>query len=98
MQTGPENKFLYVIGEDHRVMSQPVNVRLIQEGFAVVEGITPSARVVVEGAQNLRPGSVVAEANGTATDKKSGKPTGSAPSTTNMPDKTATQPGNTGKQ
>ncbi len=61
VQTGPEKKFLYVIGEDRKVILQPVNVRLIQDNIAVIEGVAPGARVVVEGAQNLRPGSVVAE-------------------------------------
>ena len=61
VQTGPEKKFIYVIGEDRKVASQPVNVRLIQDGIAVVEGVAPGARVVVEGAQNLRPGSLVVE-------------------------------------
>lgn len=65
MQTGPEKKFIYVIGEDRKVASLPVNVRLIQDGIAVIEGIAPGARIVVEGAQNLRPGSVVAESEGT---------------------------------
>lgn len=65
VQTGPEKKFLYVIGEDRKVASLPVHVRLIQDGIAVVEGIAPGTRVVVEGAQNLRPGSVVAEPEGT---------------------------------
>lgn len=61
VQTGPEKKFLYVIGEDRKVTSLPVNVILIQDGFAVIDGIALGARVVVEGAQNLRPGSVVVE-------------------------------------
>jgi RND family efflux transporter MFP subunit len=61
VQTGPERKFLYVIGKDQKVISQPINVRLVQDGFAVIEGATPGARVVVEGAQNLRPGSMVNE-------------------------------------
>ena len=61
VQTGPERKFLYVIGEDRKGASQPVNVRLIQDGIAVIEGVAPGARVVVEGAQNLRPGSLVVE-------------------------------------
>ena len=64
VQTGPENKFVYVIGADHKVESQPVTVRLIQDGIAVIEGVAPGAHVIVEGAQNLRPGSVVAEPNG----------------------------------
>ncbi|MDP1681414.1 MAG: efflux RND transporter periplasmic adaptor subunit [Burkholderiales bacterium] len=62
VQTGPEKKFLYVIGKDNKVASVPVNVRLIQDGLAIIEGVTPGARVVVEGAQNLKPGSVVTEA------------------------------------
>src|SRR3989304_403259 len=61
VQTGPEKKFLYAIGEDQKVASLPVNVILIQDGYAVIDGIAPGARVVVEGAQNLRPGSVVVE-------------------------------------
>ena len=65
VQTGPEKKFIYVIGEDRKVASLPVTVRLIQDGIAVIEGIAPGARIVVEGAQNLRPGSVVAESEGT---------------------------------
>jgi len=64
VQTGPEKKFLYVIGEDRKVAAQPVHVRLIQDGIAVIEGVAPGARVVVEGAQNIRPGSVVAESEG----------------------------------
>jgi RND family efflux transporter MFP subunit len=61
VQTGPEHQFVYVIGADRKVASQPVNVRLIQDGIAVIEGIAPDARVVVEGAHNLRPGNTVAE-------------------------------------
>lgn len=64
VQNGPERKFLYVIGDNNKVSSLPVDVRLIQDGFAVIEGesIASGTRVVVEGAQNLRPGSVVTEA------------------------------------
>ncbi len=61
VQTGPERKFIYIVGQDDKVASVPVQVRLIQDGIAVVEGLEVGARVVVEGAQNLRPGSVVAE-------------------------------------
>ena len=61
VQTGPERKFLYVIGDDSKVVSLPVEVRMIQDGVAVIEGVKPGTRVIVEGAQNLRPGSVVAE-------------------------------------
>jgi RND family efflux transporter MFP subunit len=73
VQTGPEKKFLYVIGEDRKVAALPVTVRLIQNGIAVIEGAAPGTRVVVEGAQNLRPGSVVAEDGGQKTEDSHGK-------------------------
>ena len=63
VQNGPERKFLYVVGENSQVRPLPVNVLLIQEGFAVINGesIMQGMRVVVEGALNLRPGSVITE-------------------------------------
>ncbi|SCY71448.1 RND family efflux transporter, MFP subunit [Nitrosospira sp. Nl5] len=64
VQHGPERTFVYVIGEDGKASPLPVDVRLIQEGIAVIEGegAAPGMRIVVEGAQNLRPGSRVTEA------------------------------------
>ena len=73
VQTGPEKKFVYVIGDDRKVTALPVNVRLIQDGIAVIEGAAPGARVVVEGAQNLRPGSVVSEDKEQRTEDRQGK-------------------------
>lgn len=63
VQNGPERKFVYVIGKDGKANSLTVEVRLIQDGLAVIEGegVAPGTRVVVEGAQNLRPGSVITE-------------------------------------
>lgn len=63
VQNGPEIKFIYVVDDSNKVGSLPVEVRLIQDGMAVIEGksIAPGMRVVVEGAQNLRPGSMVTE-------------------------------------
>ena len=63
VQTGPENRFVYVVGAERKVEQKPVKLAYVEEGFAVVEGVQPGARVVVEGAQNLRPGSTVAEAD-----------------------------------
>jgi RND family efflux transporter MFP subunit len=63
VQTGPERRFVYVVQDDKKVAAQPVKVAYLEETFAVVEGLAPGARVVVEGAQNLRPGSAVAEAD-----------------------------------
>ena len=62
VQTGPENRFVYAVGEDRKVTSRKVTLAYLEEGFAVVDGIQPGERVVVEGAQNLRPGATVTEA------------------------------------
>jgi len=62
VQTGPDSRFVYVVGEDDKVASKPVTLVYVEEKLAVVDGVTPGSRVVVEGAQNLRPGSVVTEA------------------------------------
>ncbi|MDO8465263.1 MAG: efflux RND transporter periplasmic adaptor subunit [Gallionella sp.] len=70
VQTGPEKKFLYVIGDDRKVASLPINVHLIQDGIAVIDGVAPGARVVVEGAQNLKPGDVVSEDRGQKTEDR----------------------------
>lgn len=65
VQTGPEGRFVYVVGADGKVQPRTVKLAYVEEGLSVVQGIDPGARVVVEGAQNLRPGSAVAEADGT---------------------------------
>jgi len=62
VQTGPDNRFVYQVGDDNKAVPKPVTLGYIEESFAVVEGIAPGTRVVVEGAQNLRPGSAVTEA------------------------------------
>jgi len=61
VQTGPDNRFVYVVEAGSKVALKPVTLAYVDEGLAVVDGIAPGARVVVEGAQNLRPGSSVAE-------------------------------------
>jgi RND family efflux transporter MFP subunit len=61
VQTGPENRFVYVVGNERKVESRKVTLAYIDEGLAVIEGVEPGTRVVVEGAQNLRPGSLVTE-------------------------------------
>ncbi len=77
VQTGPDSRFVYVVGEDRKVAQRPVTLAHVDSGMAVVEGLQPGARVVVEGAQNLRPGSVVSEAGapqpGAAPQEKKGK-------------------------
>jgi RND family efflux transporter MFP subunit len=73
VQTGPENRFLYVVGEDRKVVQKNVAVPYMDEGFAVVTGVEAGAKVVLEGAQNLRPGSLVSESAGGAGEGKAAK-------------------------
>jgi RND family efflux transporter MFP subunit len=61
VQTGPERKFLYVVAEGNKVLNVPIEVELIQAGVAAIKGVAIGARVVVEGAQNVRKDSTVAE-------------------------------------
>jgi RND family efflux transporter MFP subunit len=61
VQTGPESRFVYVVGPDHKIELRKVALAYIDEGIAVVVGLPADVRVVTEGAQNLRPGSTVAE-------------------------------------
>ena len=65
VQTGPDNQFVYVVGADRKVVARPVTLAYVEEGLAVVDGVAPGTRIVVEGAQNLRPGSMVSEAKPT---------------------------------
>jgi RND family efflux transporter MFP subunit len=79
VQTGPDNRFVYVVGQDGKVASQTVKLAYIEERFAAVSGLAAGSRVVVEGAQNLRPGTAVVEAQRGDPDKKGGgaaKPAG----------------------
>lgn len=63
VQSSPDARFVYVVGPDKKVVPRDVKLAYVEQGFAVVDGVQPGARVVVEGAQNLRPGSAVAEAD-----------------------------------
>jgi RND family efflux transporter MFP subunit len=81
LQTGPESRFVYEVGPDRKVAQRVVSLTYLDEGVAAVNGIPAGTRVVVEGAQNLRPGSVVAEATpggapATAGDGPGSKPKG----------------------
>jgi RND family efflux transporter MFP subunit len=62
VQSGPDNRFVYLVGQDGKVTMEPVKLLYVAEGTAVIDGVATGARVVVEGAQNLRPGSSVIEA------------------------------------
>ncbi|CAG9168255.1 efflux RND transporter periplasmic adaptor subunit [Cupriavidus pinatubonensis] len=59
--TGPEGRFVYAVQPDNKVARVPVKMVTTTATSAVIEGVQPGTRVVVEGTQNLRPGTVVRE-------------------------------------
>lgn len=59
--TGPTDKVVYAIQPDNTVKMHKIKVLSIDEGVAAVSGIAPGTRVVIEGAQNLRPNAKVRE-------------------------------------
>lgn len=61
VQTGPERKFVYAIDTAGKISQVTVRTVLVQDGIAVIEGVAAGTRVVLEGAQNLRPGAAVSE-------------------------------------
>jgi RND family efflux transporter MFP subunit len=75
VQTGPDSRFVYAVGDDRKVTQRTVSLAYVESGIAVVEGIPAGTRVVVEGAQNLRPGTSVTEAGAKAPagEEKKGK-------------------------
>ena len=60
--TGQKEQLVYVVNEDSTVQGQTVTLLATEGGMAAVSGLKPGLRVVVEGAQNLRPGVKVREA------------------------------------
>jgi len=76
----PKGRFVYLVGkDDDKVVMKPVKVLYEYQGNAVIEGIDAGSRVVVEGGQNLRPGTKVLEAKPANTPKALAKPAPTAP-------------------
>ena len=71
--TGPEGRFVYAVQADGKVRPMPVKMLAATAAAAVVEGVPAGTRVVVEGVQNLRPGSAVREASAAAAAPAPGK-------------------------
>jgi len=57
--TAPNGRIVYVVGKDTAVQTRKVEVDYSFGDMAVVHGVEPGEQVVVEGKQNLRPGSKV---------------------------------------
>lgn len=77
----PRGKLVYVVDKDGKAVSKPVKVVYEYQGNSVITGIEPGDRVVVEGKQNLRPGSKTKEAK----EAKEVKGASSAPAAANAP-------------
>jgi membrane fusion protein, multidrug efflux system len=76
----PKGRFVYLVEkDDDKVVMKPVKVLYEYQGNAVIEGIETGSRVIVEGKQNLRPGSKVREAKPVNTPKALAKPAPTAP-------------------
>jgi RND family efflux transporter MFP subunit len=58
---GARGKTVYVVGEDRKVALRPVEVLEAIGDDAVVKGLRPGERVVLDGRQNVRPGGNVVE-------------------------------------
>lgn len=59
VQDGPDGHFVFVIDQQMHAKTQPVTLLRIQQQMAVVSGINAGAKVVLEGANALRPGMTV---------------------------------------
>ena len=58
-------KFLYVVNDKNEVVFRPVELGAMHEGLRVVtEGLSAGERVIIDGLQRVRPGSVVAPTPG----------------------------------
>lgn len=59
-------KFVYVVDDKNEVASRPITLGAVHEGLRVVSaGITAKDRVIIDGLQRVRPGSVVEPKPGT---------------------------------
>jgi multidrug efflux system membrane fusion protein len=64
IQQGPQGKFVFVVGADHKVAMQPVSVRETLNDTALIDkGLSAGETVVVRGQYRLTPATVVSLAN-----------------------------------
>jgi multidrug efflux system membrane fusion protein len=65
VQRGPKGTFVYVVGGDQQAQSRDINVAFISGADAVIaSGVSAGEKVVVEGSNQLRPGTAVAPRGG----------------------------------
>jgi RND family efflux transporter MFP subunit len=61
----PRGKIVYVVDAGNKAEARPVEITYSAGEDAVVTGVRPGERVVVDGRQNMRPGATVMERTGT---------------------------------
>jgi len=57
----PRGRFIYVVGAEDKVTLKPIKVSYEYQGKAAITGVEVGERVVIEGKQNLRPGTKIRE-------------------------------------
>jgi len=58
----PKGRIVYIVEAGDKVAVKPISVVYEYQGQSVITGVAPGSRVVVEGKQNLRPGTKIREA------------------------------------
>lgn len=66
----PRGRIVYTVDKDGKAASKPIKVVYEYQGTSVITGIESGDKVIVEGKQNLRPGSKVREAKQASTAPK----------------------------
>jgi hypothetical protein len=71
----PRGKFVFTLEKDGKANMIPIKVVYEYQGTSVITGIQAGDKVVVEGKQNLRPGSKTRESKSPATPAAQAAPT-----------------------
>jgi len=60
LDTDQGQKIVYVVGSDNKVSARPVRLGALQDGLReITDGLKPGERIIVNGLQQVRPGSTV---------------------------------------
>lgn len=59
LQSGPDGKFVFVVGAGNKLQAQPVSVLAIRDERAIVSGVAADTPVVAAAGANLRPGDAI---------------------------------------
>ena len=59
LQSGPDGKFVFVVGAGNKLQPQPVRVLAIRDERAIVSGVAADTPVVAAAGANLRPGDAI---------------------------------------